>query len=152
MNQAIFNPWAAPYLNGFNQSDAECEPDDSAFVWPETNGFQTLTANQLLPVSIVLDRNVDFRMLALIWALKSIDEAATPGFLYRLKDPAGDYVGDSFTYCLNTPGTWASPFPLFPHNVYRATQVFEFDILNAANFPQGVQLVFRGEKLYRRAR
>jgi hypothetical protein len=150
MSYEIFNPWAPPLLNGFNPTAPPgCEDDEVGFVWPESNGFQTLTASEARSEKIVINRDIDFRFMCFQWALESVDEGATPGFLYRIKDDAGKYVSDGYIYCFNTPGTFANPWPQFPHITYRANQVIEFDILNAASFPQGVQLMFRGMKRYR---
>lgn len=153
MNQAIFNPWAPPLLNGFNIGSIEgCDPVEGGYVWPETNGFQTLAANETRAETLVLDRDVDFRFMAFQWALQSVDEGGTPGFLYRIKDDAGNYIGDGFTYCFSTPGTFANPWPMFPHVTYHSQQIIQFEIINAAAFSQGVQLMFRGMKLYQSAR
>ncbi len=147
MNQAIFNPWAAPYQNGFNDAmPDDCDSKEAGYVWPETNGFQVLTANEQRSETIVLDRDADFRFMAFQWTLDSIDEQSTPGFLYRIKDDAGNFVSDGFIYCFCTPGTFSRPWPWFPHITYKSQQRFEFEIINAANHSQGVQLMFRGEK------
>lgn len=151
MNQAIFNPWAPPALNGFNPaSPPNCEDVDGAYVWPETNGFQVLTANQTIRDAIVLDQEDDFRYMGFLWSLQSIEGGATPGFLYRIQDDAGNFISDGFTYCFCTPGTWANPWPQFPHVTYSFHQRIQFEIINVAAFNQGVQLVFRGEKRFRR--
>lgn len=150
MNQSIFNPWAPPLLNGFNRtSPDDCEDDECAFVWPESNGFQTLTSREARSETIAINRDIDFRFMCFQWALLSVNEAATPGFLYRIKDDAGNFISDGFEYCFNTPGTFANPWPMFPHVTYRANQVIQFDIINAAAFSQGVQLMFRGMKRYK---
>ena len=151
MNQSIFNPWAAPYQNGFNPAmPDDCDSQEHGYVWPEVNGFQILTANEQREETIVLDRDADFRFLAFQWALESQDEQATPGFLYRIKDDAGNYMSDGFVYCFCTPGTFARPWPIFPHINYRSQQLIQFEIINAAAHTQGVQLMFRGDKRFQR--
>lgn len=151
MNQAIFNPWAPPLLNGFNAtSPDDCVDVEGGYVWPESNGFQVLTANEQRLESIVLDNEDDFRFMAFQWALHSEDQQGTPGFLYRIQDDAGNYVSDGFTYCFATPGTFANPWPIFPHVTYAVHQRIQFEIINLAAFDQGVQLVFRGAKRFRR--
>jgi hypothetical protein len=150
MNQAIFNPWAPPYLNGFNQSSPDCEDVDHMYVWPETNGFQTLTASEHREETIVLDHGDDFRFMGLIWSLHSVSEGATPGFLYRIRDDLGNFISDGFEYCFATPGTLANPWPMFPHVTYAVHQRIQFEIINLAAFSQGVQLGFRGTKRFRR--
>jgi hypothetical protein len=151
MNQAIFNPWAAPYLNGFNDtSPDQCQDDDHMYVWPEVFGFQTLAANEERSEVIVLDPDADFRFQGLIWSLHSIEEGTTPGFLYRIQDELGKYICDGFTLCFATPGTLANPWPQFPHVTYAAHQRLQFEIINLADHEQGVQLGFRGMKRFRR--
>lgn len=153
MNQAIFNPWAPPVLNGFDRtSPEECEDVDHMYVWPETNGFQTLTANEQRSEAIVLDLGTDFLFMGLIWALHSVDDNATPGFLYRIQDEMGNYISDGFEYCLATPGTLANPWPIFPHVTYSVHQRLQFEIINLLADDQGVQLGFRGVKRFRSAR
>ncbi len=153
MNQAIFNPWAPPYLNGFdNTTPNGCEDDDHMYVWPEVNGFQTLTANEVRQEVIVLDNGADFLFMGLIWSLHSIGEQSTPGFLYRIQDELGNYISDGFTYCFSTPGTLANPWPMFPHVTYAAHQRFQFELINIAAHSQGVQLGFRGVKRYQGVR
>jgi hypothetical protein len=151
MNQSIFNPWAAPYLNGYNNtSPSGCEDVDAAYVWPEHNGFQVLTANQQLSVAIVLDQGDDFIYQAFQWSLEPDEEhAVLPGFLYRIQDDAGNFISDGFIYSFCTPGTFANPWPQFPHVTYASHQRLQFEIINLAAFNQGVQLVFRGQKRYR---
>jgi len=150
VSQEIFNPAAPPYLNGFNRaSPSGCEDVDSAMVWPPTDGFQTLTGNQVLTNQvIVLEQEDEFVWQGFIWALSG---ATQSGFLYRVQDDAGNYISDGYLYCFNTPGTWANPFPQFPRVTYRRGQSIKFDIINAAPVNQGVQLIFRGLKRYRRA-
>ena len=151
MNQAIFNPWAAPYQNGFNATSPDnCDDQDGAYVWPETNGFQVLTANEQRLETIVLDMEDDFRFSGLIWALKSISEGATPGFLFRIQDAQGKFISDGFVYCFAGLGTLANPWPIFPHETYHAHQRLTFEIINLLSAEQGVQLMFRGVKRYRR--
>jgi hypothetical protein len=102
MNQAIFNPWAPPALNGFNTaSPASCEDVDGGYVWPEHNGFQILTANETRNETIVLDNEDDFRFMAFIWSLQSVDDQATPGFLYRIQDDNGNFISDGFSIALH---------------------------------------------------
>jgi len=152
MNQAIFNPWAPPVLNGFNDTSPDnCFDVDAAYVFPESNGFQTLTANQQLSVDIVLDEGDDFRFMALQWSLQPLDEAGNvPGFLYRIKDSAGHFIQEGFTYCYATPGTFANPWPMFPHVTYSVHQRIQFELINLNDDVQGVQIVFRGSKRFRR--
>lgn len=151
MNQSIFNPWAPPLLNGFNAASPDnCDDVEGGYVWPETNGFQILTANERREESLVLDLNDDFRFMAFQWGLLSVDEGGTPGFLYRIKDDFGNFISDGFIYCFATPGTFANPWPIFPHVTYRSQQIIQFEIINAAAFAQGVQLMFRGAKRFAR--
>lgn len=151
MNQAIFNPWAPPYLNGFDNTTPDgCEDVDHMYVWPETNGFQTLTANEQREEVIVLDQAVDFRFTGFIWSLHSVDDGATPGFLYRIQDETGKFICDGFTYCFATPGSLANPWPQFPHVTYANHQRIQFEIINLAGFAQGVQLGFRGMKRFQK--
>lgn len=151
MNQSIFNPWAPPLLNGFNQTSPDgCEEIEGGYVWPETNGFQVMTANEQRQETIVLDNNDDFRFMAFQWSLQSIDEGGTPGFLYRIKGSDGKFQSDGFIYCFSTPGTFANPWPIFPHETYAFHQRIEFEIINLLNADQGVQLMFRGSKRFRR--
>lgn len=151
MNQSIFNPWAPPLLNGFNSTAPEgCEEIDAAYVWPESNGFQSLTANEERAEVIVLDQGTDFKFSGFQWALNDESEAGTPGFLYRIQDDAGNYISDGFVYSHATPGTFANPFPIFPHVTYAVHQRLQFEIINLAGDIQGVQLVFRGKKQYRK--
>lgn len=152
MNQSIFNPWAPPLLNGFNDTSPDnCRDEESGFVWPRRYGFQVLTANEHRQESIILDHDDDFRFMAFQWTLKSIDEGATPGFLYRIKGSDGKFISDGFIYCFATPGTFANPWPVFPHETYAVHQRIEFEIINLRAGLQGVQLVFRGPKRFRRA-
>jgi len=152
MNQAIFNPWAPPHLNGFNSTSPDnCDDVDHLYVWPEDNEFQTLTANEERAEVIVLDHQDDFKYSGFLWSLHSIDEQATPGFLYRIQDDAGNYISDGFTYCFATPGTLANPWPQFPHVSYAHHQRIQFEIINLAAHSQGVQLGFRGMKRFRRS-
>lgn len=151
MNQPIFNPWAPPLLNGFNQTSPDnCDDVEAGYVWPEVAGYQILTANEERQEHLVLDRDVDFRFVALQWALHSVDDQTTPGFLYRIKDDAGNFISDGFIYCFATPGTFSNPWPIFPHVTYRSQQIIEFEIINAAAHSQGVQLMFRGPKRFSR--
>lgn len=151
MNQQIFNPWAPPYLNGFNESSPDgCTDVDHGYVWPETNGHQILTANEQRAETIVLDNDDDFRFSGFIWSLKSVDQGTTPGFLYRIQDDAGNFISDGFQYCFATPGTLANPWPMFPHVTYAVHQRLQFEIINLADHLQGVQLMFRGTKRFRR--
>ena len=152
MNQAIFNPWAPPLLNGFNDTSPDsCHDVDAAYVFPENNGFQTLTANQQLSVDIVLDDGDDFRFMGFIWALQGLDHLlSVPGFLYRIKDDAGKFIQEGFTYCYATPGTLANPFPIFPHVTYAVHQRIQFELINLNGDIQGVQIMFRGSKRFRR--
>jgi hypothetical protein len=152
MNQPIFNPWAPPLLNGFNPTSPDgCEDVDAAYVWPENNGFQTMTANQQLTVAIALDNDDDFRFMAFQWSLKGLDDGLnTPGFLYRIQDDAGNFISDGFEYCFCTPGTFANPWPMFPHVTYAVHQRIQFEVINLHNDVQGVQIVFRGPKRFRR--
>jgi len=153
MNQNLFNPWAPPLLNGFNDTSSDaCSDVEGGYVWPESNGFHTLTANEQRVESLVLDRDDDFRFMAFQWALDSVSEQGTPGFLYRIKDDAGNYISDGFVYCFSTPGTFARPWPIFPHVTYKFQQIIQFEIINAAAFSQGVQLMFRGMKRFRGVR
>jgi len=150
MNQAIFNPWAPPLLNGFNSTaPPQCDDVDGGYVWPEHNGFQILTANELRKETIVLDPGDDFRLMAFQWTLGEA-EGGNPGFLYRIQDDAGNFVSDGFVYCFCTPGTFANPWPIFPHIEYAEHQRITFEIQNLAAFDQPVQLVFRGPKRFRR--
>jgi hypothetical protein len=151
VNQSIFNPWAPPILNGFNNTaPPSCEDVDGGYVWPETNGFQILTANEPRREAIVLDNEDDFRFMGLIWSLQSIEEQSTPGFLYRIQDDAGNFISDGFVYCFCTPGTLANPWPMFPHVTYSVHQRIQFEVINLASHNQGVQIMFRGQKRYRR--
>ena len=152
MTEPSYNPWAAPALNGFNTTSPDnCDDVDHAFVWPENEGFQPLTANQQLSVAIVLDDGNDFRLQALIWTLQGQDEELnTPGFLYRIQDDAGNYISDGYIYCYATPGTWANPWPMFPHVTYSSHRRIQFDIINLNNGLQGVQFIFRGMKRFQR--
>jgi len=151
MNQAIFNPWAPPLLNGFNQnSPDDCEDVDHTYVWPEVNGFQTLSASEQRSEVIVLDHGDDFRFSGFIWSLHAIDNLSTPGFLYRIQDEQGKFICDGFTYCFATPGTLANPWPQFPHVTYAVHQRLQFEIINLADHEQGVQLGFRGMKRFRK--
>lgn len=153
MNQAIFNPWAAPILNGFNSnSPDDCEEDDHIYGWPETDGFQILTANERRQETLVLDFEDDFKFSGFLWSLQSVDDQTTPGFLYRIQDDSGKYICDGFQYCFATPGTLANPWPMFPHVTYSNHQRIVFEIENLADHEQGVQLGFRGMKRFRRAR
>src|SRR5262249_21254200 len=146
-----FNPWAPPLLNGFNNTSPDnCEDTEGGYVWPESRGFQVMTANESRKEKLALDLNDDFRFMAFQWALESIDEGGTPGFLYRIKDDAGNFISDGFIYSHATPGTFANPWPMFPHVTYHSHQIIEFEIINLAAFEQGVQLVFRGMKRFRR--
>ncbi len=150
MNQAIFNPWAPPILNGLNPTSSDaCDDVEGAYVWPENNGFHTLTANEERSEVFVLDHEDDFRFMGLVWALKSVGDASTPGFLYRIQDDAGKYICDGFTYCFATPGTLAQPWPIFPHVTYSSHQRIQFEMINVAAHSQGVQLMFRGVKRFR---
>jgi hypothetical protein len=153
VNQAIFNPWAPPLLNGFNNTaPASCEDVDGGYVWPDQhNGFQILTANETRREAIVLDNEDDFRLMGLIWSLQSVDDQSTAGFLYRIQDDAGNFISDGFVYCFCTPGTLANPWPMFPHVTYSVHQRIQFEVINLASHSQGVQLMFRGPKRYRRA-
>jgi hypothetical protein len=152
MNQSIFNPWAPPLLNGFDDATPDgCQDVDAGYVWPETGGFQIMTANERREETLVLDRDVDFRFMALIWSTQSVDEGDTPGFLYRIKDDAGNFTSDGFIYSRATPGTLARPWPWFPHINYRSQQIIQFEIVNPAAHSQGVQLMFRGPKRFQRA-
>lgn len=150
MNQQIFNPWAPPLLNGFNTTSPDnCHDVDAAFVFPETYGFQPMTANQQLSYDIVLDDNADFRLNALQWTLKGLDSSLNvPGFLYRIKDGDGQYIQSGYVYCYATPGTFANPWPMFPGVTYAAGQRIQFDLINLNAGLQGVQLVFRGYKRF----
>jgi hypothetical protein len=151
VNQAIFNPWAPPLLNGFNDSSPDgCDDVDGAYVWPETNGFQTLTGLQQLAVSITLDNEDDFQLKAFQWSLNPEEGGSQPGFLYRIKDDAGNFISDGFVYCFATPGSFANPWPIFPHVTYANHQRIQFELINLSADNQGVQLVFRGPKRYRR--
>ena len=152
MNQAIFNQWAPPHLNGFNDaSPPSCEDVDAGYVWPRTNGFFTLTGGQQLEVPIVLEQGDDFVFKALIWALQPSEEFPNPGFLYRIQDDAGKYISDGFVYCYATPGTLANPWPIFPHITYAAHQILQFEIINLdPTNSQGFQIMFRGSKRFRR--
>lgn len=152
MNQAIFNPWAPPLLNGYNSDSPDtCTDVEGGYVWPESNGFQVLTANEERQEVIVLDNEDDFRFMGFVWALQSVSDQTTPGFLYRIQDDSGKYISDGFTYCYATPGTLANPWPMFPHVAYPVHQRIQFEIINAASHSQGVQLLFRGAKRFRRA-
>lgn len=149
MNQAIFNPWAPPYLNGYNLTSPDnCDDVDAGYVWPETNGFQIMTANEQRTETLVLDNQNDFRFSGFIWALDDVDDGGTPGFLYRIKDDLGKYISDGFLYCYATPGTLANPWPVFPHVTYRSHQRIEFELINLASVSQGVQVMFRGMKRF----
>jgi hypothetical protein len=151
VNQAIFNPWAPPLLNGFNPtSPTDCEDVDGAYVWPEHNGFQILTANEHRAEALVLDNEDDFRFAGFIWSLQAVDAQSTPGFLYRIQDDAGNFISDGFVYCFTTPGTLANPWPMFPHVTYSVHQRIQFEVINLASHAQGVQLMFRGQKRFRR--
>jgi hypothetical protein len=148
MNQAIFNPWAPPLLNGFNTTSPDgCDDVDAGYVWPEHNGFQLMTANESRKETIVLDHGDDFRFMAFQWSLFGED---TPGFVYRIQDDAGNFISDGFVYCYDTPGTFANPWPIFPHVTYASHQRIQFEIINLSSGTQGVQLIFRGPKRYRR--
>lgn len=151
MNQQIFNPWAPPVLNGFNDASPDsCHDVDAAYVFPENNGFQTLTANQQLSVDIVLDDGDDFRFNAFQWSLLGMGElSSVPGFLYRIKDDAGHFISEGFTYCYATPGTFANPWPMFPGVTYANHQRIQFELINLLDDLQGVQIVFRGSKRFR---
>ncbi len=110
-----------------------------------------MTANQELSVAIVLDLDSDFHFMALQWSLKGLDDhLSVPGFLYRIQDDAGNFISDGFQYCYCTPGTFANPWPMFPHVVYASHQRIQFEIINLNSDVQGVQLVFRGPKRFRR--
>ncbi len=151
MNQSIFNPWAPPLLNGFNATSPDnCDDVEGGYVWPETNGFQIMAANESRSEALVLDYEDDFRFMAFQWSLLSVDEGLTPGFLYRIKGSDGKYISDGLLYCFATPGTFANPWPMFPHETYAVHQRIEFEIVNLLNATQGVQLVFRGPKRFRR--
>jgi hypothetical protein len=152
MNQAIFNPWAPPFLNGYNQRSQDCHDVDHAYVFPENNTFQVLQANEQLSIDIVLDDSADFTFTAFQWALQNLDIelASTPGFLYRIKDDEGKFIQEGFTYCYATPGTFANPWPMFPSVTYAQGQRIQADLINAFNGPQAVQLVFRGFKRFQR--
>ena len=152
MNQSIFNPWAPPLLNGFNNtSPDDCNDVDHAYVWPESNGFQVMTADQLLSVDLVLDDEDDFRLCALQWSLQGLDDlTSVPGFLYRIRDDQGHFIQEGMIYCYATPGTFANPWPMFPHVTYPVHHRIQFDIQNLNDDIQGVQLVFRGKKRFRR--
>jgi hypothetical protein len=151
MNQAIFNPWAPPLLNGFNNTSPDnCNDVDGAYVWPESNGFQILVANEQRQETIVLDNEDDFRFACFQWSLQSVEDQATPGFLYRIQDDLGNFISDGFVYCFSTPGTFANPWPMFPHVTYPLHHRINFEIINLAAFSQGAQLVFRGPKRFRR--
>ena len=151
MNQSIFNPWAPPLLNGLDSTSPDgCEDVDHGYVWPETNGFQILTANEQRAEVIVLDNDNDFQFMGFIWSLDSVDDQTTPGFLYRIQDDAGKYICDGFTYCFATPGTLSNPWPMFPHVTYSVHQRIQFEIINAAAHEQGIQIMFRGRKRFRK--
>lgn len=158
MNQQIFNEWAPPFLNGYNQNSTECDDVDHGYVFPENNTFQVLQANEQMSIDIVLDDGADFRFTAFQWALQNIEEElttaqlapSTPGFLYRIKDDEGRFIEEGFTYCYATPGTFANPWPIWPGVTYAAGQRIQADLINAFDGPQAVQLVFRGFKRFRR--
>jgi hypothetical protein len=152
MNQTIFNPWAPGYLNGYNETSPDtCHDVDAAYVYPENNTFQVFQANQQLEVDLVLDDGADFRLCALQWALQPLDIGLDiPGFLYRIKDDQGRFIQEGFTYCYATPGTFASPFPMFPSVTYAQGQRIQAEIVNVLNGPQALQVVFRGYKRFPR--
>lgn len=147
MNQAILNPWAPPYLNGFNNLSPEnCQEEDGAYVWPVTGQFQTMSPGQiLLGQSLVLEQEDEFVWRALQWSLSGETQ---PGFLYRVQDDQGNWISDGLILCYATPGSPANPFPQFPHVVYKRGQQIKFDVQNASSEEQGVQIVFRGGKRY----
>lgn len=154
MNQSLFNPWAPPLLNGFNDTAPDnCEDREGGYVWPRRFGFQVLTANEQRSEVLPLDHDSDFRFMAFQWTLQSIDEGATPGFLYRIRGSDGKFISaEGYEYCFCTPGTFANPWPIFPHEQYSVHQRIEFEIINLLDADQGVQLVFRGPKRYQRNR
>lgn len=149
MNVPLFNPWAPVSLNGFNPAAPEgCNDVDHAYCWPEKGGFQTLAGNEeRLNEVIALEQDSDFVFSGFIWALSGENQV---GFLYRIVDDQGNYVSDGYMHCFATPGTFANPFPWFPHVTYSRHQNLRFDILNPSDSPQDVQLVFRGPNRYRR--
>jgi hypothetical protein len=150
VNQAIFNPWAPPLLNGLNNTSPDnCTDVDGAYVWPESQGFQILTANEQRSETIVLDNDDDFRFAAFQWSLGE-SEGGNPGFLYRIQDDLGHFISDGFVFCFATPGTMANPWPIFPHVTYPLHHRINFEIINLSADDQGVQLVFRGPKRFRR--
>jgi hypothetical protein len=152
MNQPIFNQWAPPLLNGFNATSPDgCEDVDAGYVWPQSNGFQTLAPGEQREVTIILEGGDDFLFKSFIWALKPSEEFPNLGFLYRIQDDAGKFISDGFVYCYATPGTLANPWPMFPHITYAAHQRIVFEIINLdpAN-SQGFQIMFRGCKRFRR--
>ena len=147
MNTPIYNPWAPPSLNGFNEDPSSfCQEDDIGYCWPILGGFQVLTANQqLIAQTIPLQRTSDFILRAIHFTYNG------GGFLIRIVDERGQHISDSPIYSYNMPGSLTIPFPIFPHVTYPSGNLIQFDIINVDAAPQNVQLVFRGAKRFQRA-
>jgi hypothetical protein len=155
VSQPLFNPWAAPILNGFtNPSPEGCDDVDYAYIYPESGGespdgdFALFAGNEArLGLSIILDQTDAFIWNALQWALF---EEPQQGFLYRVQDDQGNWISDGYLLTGNTAGTFANPCPIFPHVGYGRNHRLVFDLINASNSAQGIQFVFRGSKRYQR--
>ena len=138
-------------LGGPGQATSEVDMMPLADTIAPTEAFQVMTADQLLSVDLVLDDEDDFRLCALQWSLQGLDDlTSVPGFLYRIRDDQGHFIQEGMIYCYATPGTFANPWPMFPHVTYPVHHRIQFDIQNLNDDIQGVQLVFRGKKRFRR--
>jgi hypothetical protein len=136
----IFNPFAPPVYNGF-QDTSPLGYVDLDFTYP----FDvTLTANQFLrDQSIATTSDADFAWRAIVAAF------STGTFNLRFYDSQGTYLSNGMVASANYLGDASSPYPIFPEILIPASGKIGIDIQDTSGNTNVIELLCRGVKRYR---
>lgn len=139
-NQPIFNPFAPPSYNGFNDASPQGTVDVD-FTYPYD---VTLTANQFLrDQSISTTNDADFAWRATVIGL------STGAFNVRFADSQGYYLSNGMVASANILGDAASPYPIFPEILIPAGGRIGVDIQDTSGNTNVIEILCRGVKRYR---
>lgn len=142
--QRLYNPYAAPGLNGVNavQPDDEFIDVDTAYVYNSPIDF----TGELIGQQLTLQGDSDFALRAI-----EIATAGTTPTLVRFYNSQGYYLSDNYIDVTLFNAILSQPFVIFPEMLFPANGRILLDINNVATdgSTQTLQIVFRGVKRYR---